>query len=378
MSKFGKILRSVPYELRLDFLRHRINARYGLGVNNLAFLANGKTSEIYSLVRPHARPDLVIKTPPLRSITNDSGELDAFDKGAHGIINEMKVLSKLCTCGFVNAPQYAFEFGGAPFLIFRKRHNNLRKLINASQFEADLHVRLSVLHMIARGLVATSRQGVIIHQDLKPENILFDYLALRYELSGDSPPLAIPRLNDFEIADDFSFGHLRGFRPYLPPEHYTKPFAEGITDSRYDIYSLSIISYELISGGFHPMNANGIPGTPSSSYVDGFSSGLKSEEKWKRFARKPSSEKPLPAIKDRLLSDALKSALDPDYRNRPTAPEMASAFADAMRRVNSVLTDSVMEKINFFEYSGEQSSEASRNFPQEAEEVLAQFGSLTR
>ena len=352
----------------------QIEIRRGLGSKGLKLIAAGEHAEVYEFEfdRVVTNP-LVVKTPPLMQLGKTTKhERDAFDEGCFAILGEMDALSRIGNCAYINAAQYAQTAFDVPLLLFRKRDADLRQLITADITAGDQFVRLAVLHMIARGLVAAQQKGVLIHQDLKPENILIDFASQHFQIEGDYPALVIPRINDFELTNRLLGKRLRGFRPYLPAEHYKDTESKIEPENRYDIYSLAVIAHELLTCGFHPMPGNDPRGLHCSAYTGGYANGFDREKKWKAFARQPPSEKTLPAIADRTLASVLSSALDPDFRNRPHAAEMAGAFWQAMIRENVKATERITLAIEFLEESGEIGSGASGRFPDEARKILAE------
>jgi len=97
--------------------------------------------------------------------------------------------------------------------------------------------KIIILHEICQGLACAHRQGVI-HRDLKPDNILLD-------------DLGHVKISDFGLARSMTVdkgftntGETVGTPYYMAPEQLRgmKP------DARMDIYSLSILAFELVVG----------------------------------------------------------------------------------------------------------------------------------
>lgn len=353
----------------------------GRGKCSLQLIGASDRAEVYEIQSElSVYPPLVVKCPPFRKLDGQSAdprdEADAFDKGCVAILREMQALSRIGSCAFVNMAQYAVSVLGVPALIFHKLDTDLRTLVTSDFCAGDRFVRLAVLHMIARGLARAQTKSVIMHQDLKPENILIDFAAEKYVLDGDFPALVIPKINDFELTNKVYGGRLRGFRPYLPAEHFLSGDVAAQVSDRYDIYSLAVIAHELLTCGFHPMPGSDPRGLHCSAYVDGFQQPYRNEERWKKWARAPAADKTLPAISDRPLADALRAALDPNFRARPTASEMAAAFMAAMEREDAAATRLTKAAIEFLEWSGENGSGAEHRFPAQAQEVISQFPEL--
>lgn len=99
---------------------------------------------------------------------------------------------------------------------------------------------IHIISQIAHILVNLHKED-IIHRDLKPENIML--------ITKDNDPDYV-KLLDFGIARVQSFSHLTesgqvlGTIPYMPPE----VIADGKPSPAVDIYSLGIISYEMLTG----------------------------------------------------------------------------------------------------------------------------------
>lgn len=103
----------------------------------------------------------------------------------------------------------------------------------------ELETVRTIVEQIARGLRALHRQEVL-HQDLRPENIMFD----------ESGTVKIIDFGAAQVAGLAETLPLDTANPILGTEQYTAPeyfLGEGGT-ARSDIYSLGVISYQLLSG----------------------------------------------------------------------------------------------------------------------------------
>ena len=104
---------------------------------------------------------------------------------------------------------------------------------------------VSLFVQIARAIMYAHQRG-IIHRDIKPSNILID---------ADGKP----HLLDFGLAKDLAGsdedadpspsipGSVVGTLPYLSPEQVD---VDGDVDTRSDIYSLAVVLFEVLAGGF--------------------------------------------------------------------------------------------------------------------------------
>jgi serine/threonine protein kinase len=96
----------------------------------------------------------------------------------------------------------------------------------------------SIIRQIAKGLQAFHRQEMI-HQDLRPNNIMIDYSNTVKIIDFGSTYIA-------GVTDPVNAQALRGTLRYSAPEY----FLGHVGSERSDIYSLAVITYQMLSGRF--------------------------------------------------------------------------------------------------------------------------------
>ncbi len=114
--------------------------------------------------------------------------------------------------------------------------------VYCDQHKLDIKQRIGLIKKVATAVQA-AHQNLIVHRDLKPANVMIT-------------PDGIPKLLDFGIAklvdpsreaktgNTTMFGHLPMTPDYSSPEQ----ILEGTVTTAGDIYSLGVLSYELLTG----------------------------------------------------------------------------------------------------------------------------------
>ncbi len=125
--------------------------------------------------------------------------------------------------------------------------STLNQFLSANQTPPPLHVCLQILAQIANGLTAAHRGG-IIHRDLKPDNIFL--------VSRDPNPYHVVIL-DFGVAklsEQLPSGALTRTSAVVGTPAYTaaEQLRGGELDARVDIFSLGVIAYQMVTGGWLP------------------------------------------------------------------------------------------------------------------------------
>ena len=220
-----------------------------------------------------------------------------------------------------------------PVAWFRYWDNDLLEIIKADK--SSLITKLSILIYLCTGLEHCYSQGLTAHQDLKPANIFIRDFSKN---ARDLPSLDIYKIAmvaDFGLADAFQkIGLFDGAKPYKSPEQWS----EKQLTSKSDIFSLGVIFYELLSGGYHPV-------------------GIKLNEHWpeptrdisKKWTRDVAWEK---WIKQGALIDHQTSDIDDDLGK--LIFKMLSIDIQLRQKINEVINSLLSEVKKLNEESYEQ------------------------
>ena len=193
--------------------------------------------EIYISSRSHvflardlaSQETVVIKTPSTE-LRNDSHYLEIF-------MLEEWIAKRL------NNPHVAKAIG-----LTRKRNflylvSEFIEGVSLNQWmidnpKPDLNQVRSIIGQIAKGLQTFHRQEMI-HQDLRPNNIMIDRTNTVKIIDFGSTYIA-------GVTDPISEETIRGTLRYSAPEY----FLGHVGSERSDIYSLAVITYQMLSGDF--------------------------------------------------------------------------------------------------------------------------------
>lgn len=195
------------------------------GYENLSEIGLGSMSSVYLAYDPHDSREVAIKILSSEHL-NDLGYRSRFEQ-------EARLIAALEHEAIVTVYEYGVE-QGYPFIV-------MQYMPGGSLADRLVHGPLSpeqtgkVLTRIASALDYAHSQG-IIHRDLKASNILFDRDGNAY-------------LTDFGIAlhaeSTWQRGLASGTPTYMSPE---QALGEEAIDSRSDIYSLGVITFEILTG----------------------------------------------------------------------------------------------------------------------------------
>lgn len=156
-----------------------------------------------------------------------------------GLLREAKAIAKLTHPSIVRVFDFGLTDAGSPFIVMEclsgeDLRDHLGRVTRLSAEDAILR-----LLPIAHAAHAAHVRG-IVHRDLKPENIF---------LAQDEDGAVVPKILDFGIAQlpwhDEAGRRVAGTLHYMAPEQAA---GDPKADHRVDVYALSVVLYELISG----------------------------------------------------------------------------------------------------------------------------------
>lgn len=236
----------------------------------------------------------VVKLPPLRYA--------ADAQGCQRFLHEATLGARLgCHPNIVHVfdvdyhrrmPFLAMEYvDGIDLNNLLKRLRSWGRGLSKSSIHNILASTAAGLHHAHSGATIDGRSVAIVHRDVTPSNIL---------VTRDG----VVKLADFGIgvalADGTTGSHWRGTPRYMSPEHLN-----CIPCPEMDIYALGVIAWELVENRVYREGLEGPQHYPA--IIDG--------------------KLPEMHSRDRRLVDLIKSCLDADPRQRPTAAELNEALA---------------------------------------------------
>lgn len=200
------------------------------GYKILRHLYSNKRTEVYLAQDTETQEKVVLKAPSV-NYDDDAEYISLFlhEEWAGRRINSPHVMKVLEISRKRTALYYIAE---------HIEGRTLRQWIE-DEPRANLNTVRDFVEQISRGLRAFHRLEMI-HQDLKPENIIIDNHGTLKIIDFGSTKIA----GIDEISTPIKFNNILGTINYTAPEYHT-----GSTGSnRSDIFSLGVITYELLTG----------------------------------------------------------------------------------------------------------------------------------
>ena len=187
-------------------------------------------TQIYLALDTETNSRVVLKTPSV-NFEDDPEYIDQFlhEEWAGKRLNNNHILQILEPRGRRQCIYYVTEFIDG---------QTLRQWMHDHP-DATLKEVRNIVEQIAQGLRAMHRQEMI-HQDLKPENIMIDEHGVVKIIDFGSTKIA----GIAEITTPLERDRILGTKNYTAPE-----YLQGLAGSnRSDIYSLAVITYEMLCG----------------------------------------------------------------------------------------------------------------------------------
>ena len=200
------------------------------GYKILRHLYSNKRTEVYLAQDTETQENVVLKAPSV-NYDDDAEYISLFlhEEWAGRRINSPHVMKVLEISRKRTALYYIAE---------HIEGRTLRQWIE-DEPRANLNTVRDFVEQISRGL-RTFHRLEMIHQDLKPENIIIDNHGTLKIIDFGSTKIA----GIDEISTPIKFNNILGTINYTAPEYHT-----GSTGSnRSDIFSLGVITYELLTG----------------------------------------------------------------------------------------------------------------------------------
>lgn len=191
---------------------------------------NSSRSHIYLAVDSETRRQVALKIPSV-DLRNDSDYLERF-------LMEEWIARRVDNAHIVKACQPTRQHNYLYITTEYIEGQTLNQWMTDNP-DPDLETVRNIVEQIARGLYALHRQEML-HQDLRPNNIMIDKTGTVKLIDFGSVRVA----GVAEIASTTPQQHILGTAQYTAPEY----FLGETGTTRSDLFSLGVITYQMISG----------------------------------------------------------------------------------------------------------------------------------
>lgn len=228
-----------------------------------------------------------------------------------------------------------------PIAWFRYWDNDLLAMIKDN--ESSMITKLSLLTYLCAGLKHCYSRGLVAHQDLKPANIFIRNFSKSIRDLPNLDIYQVAMVADFGLANAFQKIELfDGAKPYKSPEQWSK---EKLT-SKSDIFSLGVIFYELLSGGYHPVGIKLNEHWPEP--IEGNSKKWTRDVAWEKWIKQGALIKHESSdIKSELREQVFKM-LSIDVQLRPTIDEVINSLLLEIKKLNEDSYEQLAFQLDYF------------------------------
>ena len=187
-------------------------------------------SHVYLAVDLETQTQVIIKTPSI-DLRDDTAYLERF------LMEEW--IARRINSAHVLKPRLQTRKRNALYIVTEFIEGQTLSQWMIDHPKPDMETVRGIVEQIARGLLAFHRMEML-HQDLRPNNIMIDNTGTVKIIDFGSTRVA----GIMEIATPIERNNMLGTAQYTAPEYF---LGEG-GSSRSDIFSLAVITYQMLSG----------------------------------------------------------------------------------------------------------------------------------
>jgi serine/threonine protein phosphatase PrpC len=187
-------------------------------------------SHVYLAINDETNTQVIIKTPSI-DLQGDTAYLERF------LMEEW--IARRINSPYVLKPYIRSRTHNYLYIVTEFIEGQTLTQWMVDNPKPNLETVRGIVEQIAKGLLAFHRLEML-HQDLRPENIMIDHTGTVKIIDFGSTKVA----GLIEIASPIEQHHLLGTAQYTAPEYF---LGESGTP-RSDLFSLAVISYQMLSG----------------------------------------------------------------------------------------------------------------------------------